>query len=399
MNLVAPAVMGDGERERRDIAASLSLASAILAVARRRWPKVLVALAAMCGATALLLAAPLFSSGVIECLIGQRPQSAFPRLLGGLLCVYGCEPVFTYAFVRNACDLGEEVVGALRRNLFRALLSQRVAFFDANKASALAALLSVEIGTVRTLVTSNVSRDRGLRALTECVGTLAVLFAIAPKLAPILGAAVVLFSASTAAFNRSTGALFARDAQAGRVIVGVFWRDRGGPRPSTRAFPPGFSGRVKTVWRRRRTFRTRDVTWMCLMFCFFSVALEVVRAGTRRGVLCRGGDARGHSHREVLRRRGAVVHQVHRGGVRGVGVGGEAEQGEGGVGVRQSRVHLRLAAVSVRRRGVARQHRAGQSGFAHRVHRQGRDERIERHARVACPAGVERTPAPRLVEP
>ena len=63
------------------------------------------------------------------------------------------------------CSLGEEVVASLRRDLFRALLVQRVQFFDSHRAGELAALLSVEVGTVRQLVSANVSRDRGFRAV------------------------------------------------------------------------------------------------------------------------------------------------------------------------------------------------------------------------------------------
>ena len=89
-------------------------------------------------------------------------------------------------------------------DLFRALLVQRVQFFDRHKAAELGALLSVELGQVRALVTGNVSRDRGPRALLECVGTVGALFFVAPALAPFLGLAVVLFACTTATFNRST---------------------------------------------------------------------------------------------------------------------------------------------------------------------------------------------------
>ena len=44
------------------------------------------------------------------------------------------EPLFTFAYVRAMCSLGEEVVASLRRDLFRALLVQRVQFFDSHRA-------------------------------------------------------------------------------------------------------------------------------------------------------------------------------------------------------------------------------------------------------------------------
>jgi ATP-binding cassette, subfamily B (MDR/TAP), member 10 len=83
-----------------------------------------------------------------------------------------------------------------------------------NQSAKLAALLSVELGTVRTLVAANVSRDRGFRAIGECLGTLVVLFSIAPALAPVLCFSVVSLAAVTATFNRKNGRLFAMDAAA-----------------------------------------------------------------------------------------------------------------------------------------------------------------------------------------
>ena len=120
----------------------------------------------------------------------------------------------TFFYVKNVCAVGEEVVARLREDLFRALLVQRIEFFDRNQTAKLAATLSVELGTVRTLVAANVSRDRGFRAIGECLGTLAVLWRIAPKLAPVLGFSVVSLAAVTAVFNRKNGRLFAADAAA-----------------------------------------------------------------------------------------------------------------------------------------------------------------------------------------
>ena len=142
-------------------------------------------------ATGLLLSAPVLSSRLIEVLIGQRPDAQFPKLLASITFIYVMEPVMTFFYVKNVCAVGEEVVARLREDLFRALLVQRIEFFDRNQTAKLAATLSVELGTVRTLVAANVSRDRGFRAIGECLGTLAVLWRIAPKLAPVLGFAVV----------------------------------------------------------------------------------------------------------------------------------------------------------------------------------------------------------------
>ena len=203
-----------GERARLSLGESLDLIPAVWRVVRRRWPRVMIAALSMAFATGLLLSAPVLSSRLIEVLIGQRPDAQFPKLLASITFIYVMEPVLTFFYVRNVCAVGEEVVARLREDLFRALLVQRIEFFDRNQTAKLAATLSVELGTVRTLVAANVSRDRGFRAIGECLGTLAVLWRIAPKLAPVLGFAVVSLAAVTAVFNRKNGRLFAADAAA-----------------------------------------------------------------------------------------------------------------------------------------------------------------------------------------
>ena len=203
-----------GERARLSLGESLDLIPAVWRVVRRRWPRVMIAALSMAFATGLLLSAPVLSSRLIEVLIGQRPDAQFPKLLASITFIYVMEPVMTFFYVKNVCAVGEEVVARLREDLFRALLVQRIEFFDRNQTAKLAATLSVELGTVRTLVAANVSRDRGFRAIGECLGTLAVLWRIAPKLAPVLGFAVVSLAAVTAVFNRKNGRLFAADAAA-----------------------------------------------------------------------------------------------------------------------------------------------------------------------------------------
>ena len=209
----------DAERARLELDRSLRLGAVIARVARRRWPVVLLAAFAMLAATSAVLASPLFSSKLLECLVGQRASDQFPRLLAGLGCIYCVEPLVTFVYVKCVCSLGEEVVAHLRRHLFRALLVQRVAFFDAHETAELAATLNVELGAVRQLCVSNVSRDRGFRAAAECLGTILVLSVIAPALAPVLGFAIVSFAAVTAAFNRKTGARFSADGAAQGAVA------------------------------------------------------------------------------------------------------------------------------------------------------------------------------------
>ena len=168
----------------------------------------------MAVSTAAVLLSPVLSSRCIECLIGARAASGFPALVAGLIALYALESVCTFAYSRCVSSFGEDAVRTLREALFESLLAQKVAFHDQNDAGALAATLTVEVGLVRSLVAQNAGRDRGFRALCECVGTVVALFFVARPLAPALAFAVVSFAAVTARFNRSSGPTFAADAEA-----------------------------------------------------------------------------------------------------------------------------------------------------------------------------------------
>lgn len=58
--------------------------------------------------------------------------------------------------------------------LFRTLLMQRVEFFDRHATPELTALLSSDLDSLRSFIFSNVSRDRGLRAIFEAIGSVLV---------------------------------------------------------------------------------------------------------------------------------------------------------------------------------------------------------------------------------
>ena len=72
--------------------------------------------------------------------------------------------------LHSASHRALQCLAALRLELFRTLLLQKIEFFDRHSTSDLTSLLSVELDTLRNFVFSNVSRDRGPRAVLECVG-------------------------------------------------------------------------------------------------------------------------------------------------------------------------------------------------------------------------------------
>jgi hypothetical protein len=51
------------------------------------------------------------------------------------------------------------------------------------------------LGAIKDIVNENVSRDRGLRAFSEMMGVLFILFWLSPQLAPILAILMISISA------------------------------------------------------------------------------------------------------------------------------------------------------------------------------------------------------------
>lgn len=140
-------------------------------------------------------------------LIGARLDPLW-RLLGRVALLYSLEPVFTVIYVVNVNIIWESVMSRVRALIFRRVLIQKMEFYDRYKVGELTGLLTSDLGSVKDIVSENVSRDRGFRAFSEVIGTLCILFALAPQLAPILGLLMLTVSVLVAAYKRSTIPVF-----------------------------------------------------------------------------------------------------------------------------------------------------------------------------------------------
>lgn len=161
----------------------------------------------LAGCTSCTLSMPIFSGRFFEVLIGARPEPLW-RLLSKIGVLYALEPIFTVIFVVNMNTVWEKVMATLRAQIFRRVLIQKVEFFDRYKVGELSALLTSDLGSFKDIVSENISRDRGFRAFSEVTGTICILFALAPQLAPILGVLMFAVSFSVAVYKRSTVPVF-----------------------------------------------------------------------------------------------------------------------------------------------------------------------------------------------
>ncbi|KAI4351813.1 hypothetical protein L6164_006126 [Bauhinia variegata] len=162
---------------------------------------------ALIGCTSCTLSMPLISGQLFEVLIGSRPGSLW-RMLGEFAVLYALEPILTIIFVINMNIVWEKVMSTLRAQIFGRILIQKVEFFDRYKVGELTGLLTSDLGSLKDIVSENVSRDRGFRALSEVLGTLCILFALSPQLAPILGVLMLSVSLFVAVYKRSTLPVF-----------------------------------------------------------------------------------------------------------------------------------------------------------------------------------------------
>ncbi|KAK8486975.1 hypothetical protein V6N13_030861 [Hibiscus sabdariffa] len=162
---------------------------------------------ALVGGTTCTLSMPIFSGRFFEVLIGARPEPLW-KLLSKVGLLYSLEPIFTVIFVVNMNTIWEKVMSTLRAQIFRRVLIQKAEFFDRYKVGELSGLLTSDLGSLKDVVSENISRDRGFRALSEVVGTICILFALSPQLAPILGLLMLFVSVSVATYKRSTVPVF-----------------------------------------------------------------------------------------------------------------------------------------------------------------------------------------------
>eukprot|EP00252_Welwitschia_mirabilis_P019422 TRINITY_DN4495_c0_g2_i1.p1 TRINITY_DN4495_c0_g2~~TRINITY_DN4495_c0_g2_i1.p1 ORF type:complete len:722 (+),score=86.49 TRINITY_DN4495_c0_g2_i1:98-2263(+) len=167
---------------------------------------------ALFGATTCTLSMPLLSGRFFEILVGTRSETLWD-ILSKIGILYALEPIFTIIFVTNMITLWENVMASLRVHIFKRVLIQKMEFFDRYKVGELIGLITSDFGALKDVVHENISRDRGLRAFSELLGTLVILFSLSTQLAPLLVILMLSVSILVATFKRTTIPIFKRHGQ------------------------------------------------------------------------------------------------------------------------------------------------------------------------------------------
>lgn len=150
------------------------------------------------------VAAPVLTGILFEFLVLGKPLDAYLQVFAILFFSYTVEPILSQFYMRSFIAAGETVLAGLRREVFDRLLHEEVSFFDQHRTSEFTNFLAVELDTLRSFVFSNVTRDRGIRAILEVVGITIVFCSLSWRLAPVLLVVTLSTAISATFYRRST---------------------------------------------------------------------------------------------------------------------------------------------------------------------------------------------------
>jgi ATP-binding cassette subfamily B protein len=160
--------------------------------------------------SAMSLAFPQGMRFIIDEALGGRSKQSIDRvalLLAAVFVVLGISTAIRYLLFSNA---GERVVARLRSELFASLMSQEIAFFDAQKTGELTNRLSADTTVLQNTVSVNISMV--LRNIAAVVGGLALLFYTSTRLTLLMLLIVPPVALGAVAYGRQVRKL-SKDVQ------------------------------------------------------------------------------------------------------------------------------------------------------------------------------------------
>mmetsp|Transcript_10876 Transcript_10876/g.14147 ORF Transcript_10876/g.14147 Transcript_10876/m.14147 type:complete len:694 (-) Transcript_10876:97-2178(-) len=89
------------------------------------------------------------------------------KALGVMSVLYVLEPIITYVYVRQMTFVNDGIITKLKLDAFQSILSQNMSFFDEKGVGEIVGTITTDIKSVKEILAGNLSKDRGLRALTE----------------------------------------------------------------------------------------------------------------------------------------------------------------------------------------------------------------------------------------
>jgi ABC transporter fused permease/ATP-binding protein len=189
----------------------------IVALARPEWRRILVGTVFLIIGSAASLVFPQGVRSVIDGALAGKSTAAIDRVALGMAAVsliFGVSIALRFLMFNVA---GERIVTRLRDRLYRSILDQEVAFFDARRTGELTSRIASDAGVLQHTVSSNVSM--ALRSGAQAVGGFAFLFYTSPLLTGLMMVVVPAVALGAVIYGKRVRRL-ARDVQDAYAVAG-----------------------------------------------------------------------------------------------------------------------------------------------------------------------------------
>jgi ABC transporter fused permease/ATP-binding protein len=173
----------------------------LVGLARPEWPTLAVATVALGVGSGMNLLYPMAVQWMVDAITGAAVGWTFNQAALVLLGAFAVQSVFAMLRAWLFTVAGERVVTRLRLDLYRALLSKDVAFFDGTRTGELTSRLSSDTTVLQNTVTVNVSM--ALRFGVGAIGGGALLVYQSPRLALLAMGIVPVVAVGAALYGRS----------------------------------------------------------------------------------------------------------------------------------------------------------------------------------------------------
>ena len=162
--------------------------SRVLALAKPELRPLTIATVALLVSAAITLAYPQVVRILVDGVLTDGDSAVLNQAIAGLVVLFAVRGVFTYLRSYLFTVTGERIVARLRRDLYRSLVRQEIAFFDERRTGELTNRLASDTTVLQNAVSVNVSM--ALRHVVMGLGALALLVLTSWKLTLVMLAIV-----------------------------------------------------------------------------------------------------------------------------------------------------------------------------------------------------------------
>ncbi|MEQ8277504.1 MAG: ABC transporter transmembrane domain-containing protein [Deltaproteobacteria bacterium] len=172
----------------------------LVSLARPELPRLVVATIALLISSSMVLAYPQVIRYMVDAVVEGESLEAVDLATLVLLGAFVVQSVFSMLRAWLFTVAGERIVADLRKNLFRAIISQDIAFFDERRTGELTNRLASDTTVLQNAVTVNVSMV--LRHTMSTLGGVVLLVWMSPVLAGVSMAVVPVVAVGAALYGR-----------------------------------------------------------------------------------------------------------------------------------------------------------------------------------------------------